>query len=91
LAVREFSLGKHLVVVYRELEKDGFVITSFLTSNTNSLTGENNYGHSSGGTVSQDHPAVQLAPHNIYGHPTMPKLMCCISISKSPAMPLIAN
>ena len=37
LAVRELSPGKHLVVVYRELEKDGFVITSFLTSRTNSL------------------------------------------------------
>jgi hypothetical protein len=31
LAVREIDLGKYLVVVYRELTKDGFVITAFLT------------------------------------------------------------
>jgi len=32
LAVREIGMEKYLVVVYRELEKDGFVITAFLTS-----------------------------------------------------------
>ena len=37
LAVRELSGGKHLVVVYRELQSDGFVITAFLTSKTKSL------------------------------------------------------
>ena len=37
LAVRELSGGKQLVVVYREFEKDGFVITAFLTSRTKSL------------------------------------------------------
>ena len=37
LAVREISAGKHLVVVYRELENDGFVITAFLTSKSDSL------------------------------------------------------
>lgn len=31
LAVREIEQGKWLVVVYRELEDDGFVITAFLT------------------------------------------------------------
>ena len=37
LAVREISSGKHLVVVYRELQEDGFIITAFLTSKTISL------------------------------------------------------
>ena len=37
LAVRKLSGGKHLVVVYRELQSDGFVITAFLTSKTKSL------------------------------------------------------
>ena len=37
LAVRELSGGKHLVVVYRELQSDGFVVTAFLTSKTKSL------------------------------------------------------
>lgn len=37
LAVREISGNKHLVVVYREFENDGFVITAFLTSKTKSL------------------------------------------------------
>ena len=37
LAVRELYLGKHLVVVYREFENDGFIITAFLTSKTNFL------------------------------------------------------
>ncbi len=32
LALRETSSGKYLVVVYREFEKDGFIITAFLTS-----------------------------------------------------------
>jgi len=31
LAVRGLDLGKYVVVVYRELEDDGFVITAFLT------------------------------------------------------------
>ena len=37
LAVRELELGKHLVVVYREQESDGFVITAFLTRRLRSL------------------------------------------------------
>ena len=37
LAVRELEPGKFLVVVYRELENDGFVITAFLTRRTHSL------------------------------------------------------
>jgi hypothetical protein len=37
LAVREISGDKHLVVVYRELQSDGFVITAFLTSERRSL------------------------------------------------------
>lgn len=41
LAVRETIRGKHLVVVYRELEKDGFIVTAFITSKTNSLNRRN--------------------------------------------------
>lgn len=37
LAVRELELGKYIVVVYRELEEDGFVITAFLTRRMRSL------------------------------------------------------
>ena len=37
LAVRELELGKYLVVVYRELEQDGFVITAFVTRRMRSL------------------------------------------------------
>ncbi len=32
LVVRELLPGRHLVVVYRELATDGFIITAFLTS-----------------------------------------------------------
>jgi hypothetical protein len=31
-AVREMNLKKYLVVVYREMGDDGFIITSFITS-----------------------------------------------------------
>ena len=37
LALREISPGKYLVVVYREFEKNGFIVTPFLTSRTQSL------------------------------------------------------
>jgi len=37
LAVRKISSGKNLVVIYRELRENGFVITAFMTSKTNSL------------------------------------------------------
>jgi hypothetical protein len=37
LAVRELEPGKVLVVVYRELGEDGFVITAFLTRRLKSL------------------------------------------------------
>jgi len=37
LAVREIEAGKWLVVVYRELELDGFIITAFLTRRRASL------------------------------------------------------
>lgn len=37
LAVREILLGKHLIVVYREFETDGFIITAFMTSKSQSL------------------------------------------------------
>ena len=37
LAVREISQLRHLVVVYRELENDGFIITAFVTSKAKSL------------------------------------------------------
>jgi hypothetical protein len=41
LAVREVEPGKHLVVAYRELTNDGFIITAFLTRRTASLTRRN--------------------------------------------------
>jgi hypothetical protein len=37
LAVRELFPGKYLVVVYRELVDDGFIITAFLTSKIKAL------------------------------------------------------
>jgi hypothetical protein len=37
LAVRELFSGKYLVVVYRELAEDGFIITAFLTSKIKTL------------------------------------------------------
>lgn len=37
IAIREVELEKFLVVVYRELEKDGFIITAFLTRKLKSL------------------------------------------------------
>jgi hypothetical protein len=37
LAVREQEPGKWLVVVYRELDGDGFIITAFLTSKAASV------------------------------------------------------
>ena len=37
LAVREFEAGKYLVVVYREQEGDGFIITAVLTRRIQSL------------------------------------------------------
>jgi hypothetical protein len=39
LAVREWIPGKHLLVFYRELEEDGFVITAFLTRRIGYLKG----------------------------------------------------
>ena len=38
LAVKEISTGVNLVVVYRELEDDGFIITAFITSKAKWLT-----------------------------------------------------
>ena len=37
LAVREIDTGKFLVVVYREINEDGFIITAFLTRRIKSL------------------------------------------------------
>ncbi|MEJ2672525.1 MAG: hypothetical protein P8168_10070 [Deltaproteobacteria bacterium] len=37
LAVRELIPEKHLVVVYRELVNDGFIITAFITSKIKAL------------------------------------------------------
>jgi len=37
IAVKYVEKGKHMVVVYREFETDGFVITAFLTTRTKSL------------------------------------------------------
>ena len=41
LAVQKIHKGKHLVVVYREFENDGFIITGFITSKTKSLNRRN--------------------------------------------------
>ncbi|MCY7348702.1 MAG: hypothetical protein LH614_21130 [Pyrinomonadaceae bacterium] len=41
LAVREIETGKFLVVVYRELQVDGFIITAFLTRRVKSLEKRN--------------------------------------------------
>ena len=37
LAVREIEPGKYLVVVYRESQQDGFIITAFLTRKEQAL------------------------------------------------------
>jgi hypothetical protein len=37
MAIREVEPGKHLVVVYREQNDDGFIITGFLTRRIRSL------------------------------------------------------
>jgi hypothetical protein len=37
LAIKPLDNGKHLVIVYRECEEDGFVITAYLTRRINSL------------------------------------------------------
>ena len=37
LALKEIETGKWLVVIYREFEDDGFIITAFLTRRANSL------------------------------------------------------
>lgn len=37
LAVRKFVEGKYLVVVYKELKNDGFIITAFLTKKVNKI------------------------------------------------------
>jgi len=36
-AVREYEVGKYLIVVYREFESDGFVIAAFLTRRMNAF------------------------------------------------------
>ena len=38
MALREVEAGKWMVVVYRELENDGFIITAFLTRRIRSLS-----------------------------------------------------
>ncbi len=38
LAIKEIITGKYLVVVYRELVNDGFIITAYLTRRLRSLT-----------------------------------------------------
>lgn len=37
IAIRKMEHDKHLIVVYREQEDDGFIITAFLTSKVRSL------------------------------------------------------
>lgn len=37
LAVREVEAGKYLVVVYRDFQQDGFIITAFLTRKADTL------------------------------------------------------
>jgi len=41
LAVKEIIAGKYLVVVYKETEDDGFIITAFMTSKSGSLDRRN--------------------------------------------------
>ena len=41
LAIQEIHSDKHLVVVYREIKNDGFIITAFITSKTKSLNRRN--------------------------------------------------
>ena len=41
LAVQKIHTGKHLVVVYREFENDGFIITAFITSKTKTFNRRN--------------------------------------------------
>ena len=41
LAVQEIRTDKYLIVVYREIENDGFIITAFRTSKTESLNRRN--------------------------------------------------
>ena len=41
LAVKEILTGKYLVVVYKEFENDGFIITAFITSKSGSLDRRN--------------------------------------------------
>ena len=41
LAVKEIVAGKYFVVVYKEIEDDGFIITAFMTSKTGSLDRRN--------------------------------------------------
>ena len=38
LAIRAISTGKWLVVVYREIDTDGFIITAFVTRRIRSLS-----------------------------------------------------
>ena len=38
IALRETKKGKYLVVIYRELQRDGFIITAFLTKRIKSLS-----------------------------------------------------
>ena len=38
LAVKELKSGKYMVAVYREMNDDGFIITSFLTKRITYLT-----------------------------------------------------
>jgi len=45
LAVKEIQTDKYIVVIYKEMsEKDGFVITAFLSSRRSKLRGEQRYG-----------------------------------------------
>ncbi len=37
IAIRELQQAKHIVVVYREVATDGFIITAFLTRRARSL------------------------------------------------------
>jgi hypothetical protein len=37
IAIREMEKGKYIVVVYKELDKDGFIITAFLTKRKKQL------------------------------------------------------
>src|SRR5262249_40992134 len=92
LAVREIEPGKYLVVVYRESQQDGFIITAFLTRKGQALRRRQ-----------QLWPLYLLRSicvccrlsnkqvGGICGCRTMPRQTSCMSTSKNPVTPRTVN